>query len=642
MAQEIADSKLIDTWSSSGLKVKPDISKIIEGWQLGEQPPHEYMNWLQNTFGSKLNHILKNGVAKWNNETEYLAGATIQHNGNIWICKTTNTNSEPTAFNNNWDNIPSLENLPLTVDTINDFPTGATTGNTCIVKDLDRGGIFIYDSTKVSEHNGGTNFNGWIRQYSGAINVKWFSASKSKTTTENKIIIENTINTINDTEVYIPYDINYGYKKIDTSTFLNITSSTNKLVVDVSPDNSYGGSGTGARGGAQERKIMYTPNEQDGDHDAFYYMHSKWHTGLSISHNGGDEMKVENGGMGKNRRASIFFGVKGTPLWRIGQGLNTSDTLSDSELAQFGIAVNGIPDLGVTDLSTCYAINRTNGYQGWNTNTPRMAFDFISRAGQPGGDTFGFENKVPNTDSIFLMKNTSGKELRIINPYNSNGFKIANETGTLLDCSSNGRTWQIYAKEAGQVAIIMNSITSSRNIVLREDTNRVSITTTLGGTGFGFNADGSSVAGGTILATLDNAYNLGGASERWSTIYAGTGTINTSDDREKVYFDTTETERLVALELKENMKKFKFNDSISEKGEEKARIHFGASAQTVKSIFEKYGLNAFDYALLCYDEWEEQEEVKDEDGNIIDAYRPSGNRYGIRYEELLCFIISAM
>ena len=176
MAQEIADSKLLDTWSSSGTKIEPDISKIIEGWQLGEQPPHEYMNWLQNTFGSKLNHILKNGVAEWNNETEYLAGSSVQHNGNVWLCKTTNTNSAPTDANNNWDKIPSLENLALTVDTIDDFPESATTGDTCIVKDLDRGGIFIYDSTKVSEDNGGTNFNGWIRQYSGAVNVKWFGA----------------------------------------------------------------------------------------------------------------------------------------------------------------------------------------------------------------------------------------------------------------------------------------------------------------------------------------------------------------------------------------------------------------------------------------------------------------------------------
>ena len=111
MAQEIADSKLIDTWSSDGLKVKPDISKIIEGWQLGEQPPHEYMNWLQNTFGSKLNHILKNGVASWNNETQYLAGSSVQHNGNVWICKATNTNSAPTDANANWKRTITVESL---------------------------------------------------------------------------------------------------------------------------------------------------------------------------------------------------------------------------------------------------------------------------------------------------------------------------------------------------------------------------------------------------------------------------------------------------------------------------------------------------------------------------------------------------
>lgn len=111
MAQEIADSTLLDTWASGGNIVEPDISKIIEGWQLGEQPPHEYMNWLQNTFGSKLNHILKNGVASWNNETEYLAGSSVQHNGNVWLCKTTNTSSEPADVNTNWKRIITIEAL---------------------------------------------------------------------------------------------------------------------------------------------------------------------------------------------------------------------------------------------------------------------------------------------------------------------------------------------------------------------------------------------------------------------------------------------------------------------------------------------------------------------------------------------------
>lgn len=111
MAQEIADSTLLDTWGSGGNIVEPDISKIIEGWQLGEQPPHEYMNWLQNTFGSKLNHILKNGVVKWEPEKEFLAGATVQHNGNVWLCGTANTNSEPTDANANWKRIITVESL---------------------------------------------------------------------------------------------------------------------------------------------------------------------------------------------------------------------------------------------------------------------------------------------------------------------------------------------------------------------------------------------------------------------------------------------------------------------------------------------------------------------------------------------------
>lgn len=48
------------------------------------------------------------------------------------------------------------------------------------------------------------------------------------------------------------------------------------------------------------------------------------------------------------------------------------------------------------------------------------------------------------------------------------------------------------------------------------------------------------------------------------------------------------------------------------------------------------------YGFYCYDEWDETQEVKDSDGNIIEEYRPAGNRYGIRYDELFAFIISAI
>jgi len=96
--------------------------------------------------------------------------------------------------------------IAVAVNTINDFPLGASDGDTVIVRDLNRGGTFIYDSTEVANDNQGTNFNGWIRQYSGAVNVKWFGAvddyylpngSINPLPTDNYIQIQNAFNTAN-------------------------------------------------------------------------------------------------------------------------------------------------------------------------------------------------------------------------------------------------------------------------------------------------------------------------------------------------------------------------------------------------------------------------------------------------------------
>lgn len=192
MAQEIADSKLLDTWSSSGTKIEPDITKIIEGWQLGEQPPHEYMNWLQNTFGSKLNHILKNGVAEWNSETEYLVGSSVQHNGSIWICQNANANSEPTGLNANWEKVAISKDLTVTVDTLADLRSISYPANTVWASGYHTkndsafgSNIFRLKGVKTTEtDNGGTVIIATIGgvdyvyelQYDGAVNVKWFGA----------------------------------------------------------------------------------------------------------------------------------------------------------------------------------------------------------------------------------------------------------------------------------------------------------------------------------------------------------------------------------------------------------------------------------------------------------------------------------
>jgi hypothetical protein len=136
--------------------------------------------------------------------------------------------------------------------------------------------------------------------------------------------------------------------------------------------------------------------------------------------------------------------------------------------------------------------------------------------------------------------------------------------------------------------------------------------------------------------SADNTKALGGSALRWSTVYAGTGTINTSDKREKS--DARElslAEQKVAKRLKKMVRAFRFNDAVENKGEG-ARIHFGLMAQEVGEAFTAEGLDPHRYALFCYDEWPEE---KDASGKVIVE---AGNRYGIRYDELFAFIISAL
>jgi hypothetical protein len=149
-------------------------------------------------------------------------------------------------------------------------------------------------------------------------------------------------------------------------------------------------------------------------------------------------------------------------------------------------------------------------------------------------------------------------------------------------------------------------------------------------------------ASGTVRPGADNTQQLGAASFRWSTVYAGTGTINTSDEREKQQIaDLDAAERRVAVAIKGLVKKYRYNDAVELKGDD-ARIHVGVVAQEVIAAFAAEGLDATRYALLCHDIWEAEPEEVDKNGNVLNSAREAGERYGIRYDELLAFMISAI
>ena len=142
----------------------------------------------------------------------------------------------------------------------------------------------------------------------------------------------------------------------------------------------------------------------------------------------------------------------------------------------------------------------------------------------------------------------------------------------------------------------------------------------------------------------DNSTNIGSQPYRFKVIYAATGTINTSDSRLKNRIKDIDDKLLDAWGSIEP-KQYKFNDATEKKGE-KARYHTGYLAQDIQAECEKQGVNASEYGLFCYDEWEEQEEVSEEietekDGKIvkekrvIQPKREKGNSYALRYEEAL-------
>ena len=131
-------------------------------------------------------------------------------------------------------------------------------------------------------------------------------------------------------------------------------------------------------------------------------------------------------------------------------------------------------------------------------------------------------------------------------------------------------------------------------------------------------------------AGRDNAIDLGKPSERFDDIYATNGTIQTSDRNEKQDIaELSDAEQRVAVACKGLLRKFRWKDSVAEKGDD-ARIHFGIIAQDLQAAFEAEGLDASDYAMFISTTWTDEETNEEK------------TRMGVRYSELLAFIIAAI
>lgn len=145
-----------------------------------------------------------------------------------------------------------------TIATVDDFGTVPVGYTTVIVKDTDRGGVFNRIASTTA--NGGTIFDGttgysWERQYSGAVNVKWFGA-KGDGVTDDTVAIQDAIDylaTINSYEkakglffqggTYViastlSVDVSHGsltlYSDTKASLIANVSAGTYVIDVDYS------------------------------------------------------------------------------------------------------------------------------------------------------------------------------------------------------------------------------------------------------------------------------------------------------------------------------------------------------------------------------------------------------------------------
>jgi hypothetical protein len=174
--------------------------------------------------------------------------------------------------------------------------------------------------------------------------------------------------------------------------------------------------------------------------------------------------------------------------------------------------------------------------------------------------------------------------------------------------------------------------------------------------------------------SVTNSRNLGTAAFKWKDIYATNGTIQTSDRNEKQDIEAlSDAEQRVAVAAKGLLRKFRWIDAVEAKGDD-ARIHFGIIAQDLQDAFTAEGLDAGRYAMFISTTWwestevipavEAQEAVVDEEGNVVEEAveaqeertvvhthqtaeeAPEGSvertRLGVRYSELLAFIIAAI
>jgi len=265
----------------------------------------------------------------------------------------------------------------------------------------------------------------------------------------------------------------------------------------------------------------------------------------------------------------------------------------------------------------------------------RTAIQAVGLSGDE--DIAGIKNFTQTaTFANFIRLTTTGRRMEWGDGTNTWGAMRASNTSVFtISAGQSGTPGQIYLRPNG------DTVTTAQSII-----------------------DTASMRIGTILRPVtDNSVSLGEAAGRWTTVYAVNATINTSDARLK-----TEPRQLRDAEFKAFsaicrlpsvwrwLRRVHGDENCEPEGRA-ARKHFGPTVQAAMEVFADHGLDAFENAPFCYDEWKAEPEVWEEwpeevndvgevvreaGRQMVSPARESGSSYSFRKEELLCGMASAL
>ena len=369
------------------------------------------------------------------------------------------------------------------------------------------------------------------------------------------------------------------------------------------------------------------------------------------------------GDFGDTARAATFHG--GSIL--VDGGAASEIIIGDGNVAYMSIqttdnatAMNIRNFSGSSDLVT---IERATGNVGIGTSSPNELLTLYkgsaaqtatqygnSNTGDGSGNGFvvGVESLgnalVWQRENTYIRFGTNATEaMRIDSSQNLLVGKTAANTSTVgIEARENGLL--VATRDGGQ-PLLIDRLTDDGDLVLfRKDSTTVGNISSVGGNAISITSEDAIyfTQKGATDRTLtfytsyfgpglsdDNTIDLGRASGRFDDIYATNSTIQTSDRNEKQDIEAlTDAETRVAVAAKGLLRKFRWIDSVTAKGDD-ARTHFGIIAQDLQDAFTAEGLDAGDYAMFISSTWTNDDGVEQ-------------TRLGVRYSELLAFIIAAI